>query len=178
MAALSGCAFSFPDYPDQWATPVTSSDACGQLTGSYLNLGEYGKRDEYTPSWTPELRAFVFEEGSEVEKPERIELDFSVERRLHVRAVGPSGQLAETWFSEAESTLTCSDEGAEILTYSGVTDTPGNPIVGYEHSSTLLLKAEDGSLVIKSASGGFGLVYLLIPAGASGHYWYRFPASE
>lgn len=178
LGLLAGCAFSFPDYPQRWAPPMASTDACTQLTGAYLNAGERGEEDAYTPNWDPELRAFLFDRGAKVKDPERIELEFTDEGKLHLRAVGPPGLVAETWLSEADSTLTCTGEGAEIKAYSGITDTPGNPVVGYEHHSRLLMKARDGSLVVKSASGAFGLVYLFLPAGASEHAWYRFPAAE
>lgn len=154
---------------------MSSDDACAELTGSYANLGE---RAGSTSARKPELRYLLFDDAKDLDEAQRIDLDFSADRRLRVQVSGPGGPLAEVSFSETEDTLSCGKEGAEIRAYSGVTNTPGNPIVGYEHSSTLLIRAKDGSLVVKSASGGFGLVYLIVPAGISGHNWYRFPGKE
>ena len=82
--------------------------------------------------------------------------------------------VAESTYSETAGTLRCIAGGVKIQTYNGLTRGMSNPVAGYEHDSTTLRKANDGSLVIEGSSATFGLVFMLIPVGAAETHWIRF----
>ncbi len=178
VAGLLASCVSYPDYPDRWAAPLEAQDACAALAGSYEDVGAFGNSDEYTGRAKPKLRHYFFKAEKALEDLERVEFEFGLDRVLHVRGFTGENLLSETRFSEKEGTLICSENDAEISSYDGVSRSAGNPLVGYEYSSIVLLKAEDSSLIVKSRSGGFGMVYLFLPMAADGHHWYRFPASQ
>lgn len=175
---LTACAFSFPDYPERWAAPLDAPDVCATLAGSYENLGAFGNRDEYTGKEKPQLRYFLFENAKTLNELDRIEFAFGPDSVLRVRALDGEKLLRETSFSEKARTLNCSTDSAEIRSYSGVTHTAGNPLIGYEQYAVSLLKAKDGALVVKTSSSGYGMAYFIVPAGGSVRSWYRFPASQ
>lgn len=174
---LAGC-YSYPDYPAQWSAPLETADACGALPGSYENLGWWGDRDDQAANRRPQLRYFLFENAEDLEGLDRVEIDFGPDRTLHVRGFEGATLLTETTYAEKDSSLTCGTESAEIRVYHGVSRGAGNPLVGYEHTAMNLLKADDGSLIIKSSGFAVGLVYLFFPASAGGHHWFRFPPAE
>ena len=47
-------------------------------------------------------------------------------------------------------------------------------VMGYERGALLFRKSTDGALIMQSASSGFGMVLLILPAAADQQLWYRF----
>ena len=51
-------------------------------------------------------------------------------------------------------------------------------VFGTEHHTLELHMTASGTLAIRSISGGYGLALLIIPAGESRSYWYRYARSD
>lgn len=172
-AALSGCIVSNPGYPASWAALLPLSDHCGSVAGQYGEVGEYGSplsvRNPPPPWLSDSLR--LDPRGGDF-----VELRFVDDRTLEIAAFYRGQPIATAVYSEAAGTLSCTPEGAEILSGERLAGgRKGEVIAGIASTSTVLRKAADGALVVERRSWVAGRVFMVLPISGVTTAWLRFP---
>ena len=159
---LSACAFH-EKYPPDWAPLVKPSKDCFVITGKY---------NDYGSTTQPSLSIFLA--GQEVKSPnlnttDYIEIKKGDNEALIVTVWNVNTKLSEQIYKKED--YRCSDEGMEISKGAGVTT---EWVLGLGWAKVTLIKATDGSLVVKYKDGGFGLFGLLFPVAVSEIRYYKY----
>lgn len=176
LLVLCGCTHS-EEYPTNW--PKLVSGGCVALSGTYANIGVGGESNEN--SYPRELATRFFDlegagsgQADVLKKIDRVVLTYDPVGILSVDARQGATSLLVVRFSEKDKTLKCTREGAVLARYSGWARGAGNPLVGREHNSDVLISAVDGSLIIRYTGGGTGLAYGVYPVSFSQTSWLRW----
>ena len=80
--------------------------------------------------------------------------------------------MAQKTYSKQNGDYECESGFVKIDTSGGWF--AGSEVMGYERGALLFRKSTDGALIMQSASSGFGVVLLIIPAATDQQLWYRF----
>lgn len=168
---LAGCFIHRPDYPTRWAPIEETRDSCASVAGVYATMGEYG------PGVTWKTEALRSTEISfyllrQAKVSDRVEITFDTGRVLHVRAIRNDHVIGETSYSEKDATLSCNPSAVKINVFTGFS--PGD-VVGFGSEATYLLKAIDGSLIVKRSGTLVGLAFMVMPVISSATEWARYP---
>ncbi len=165
-ATQTGCiVISNPSYPKEWASVEGQPEICTVLPGNYLNSGKAGEQGKGAPP----LVALLFREAkpaTNVRIQKKAETTFLLESEA-------SGAIVNSRTIEAKcgaTQLTIPPEEPE-----GFVNREG--VVGYQYDSTEVRVSKDGALVVRTTTGGFGIM-LLVPAGGFESRWFHYPNAE
>jgi len=178
---LGGCV-SAGTPPESWPTPVLAeSDACPDLSGTYENSGATAKGNNATP-----LALVVLPEADKNWTASQVSARDKVANASHVRFYGPrqSGMKIEVWHGTdlieriergggLGDGFSC--EGGALRVSLPAT---GQAVAGVffdTFKSAMVMRASDGSLLVKTSSLGVGLGFYVIPlaAGMEGMAHYK-----
>ena len=159
---LFGCTITEP-YPTWF--PDSAPGTCTAIEGSYRNRGAS------TEGLHPDL-SDLLNKGS-WSTAEEVSIRVTQNDAFFFWSTG-SRSVGELQFSDRDGTFKCID-GTVELTYSSMgrcEQCIGLPV--YEGIKLSLSKATDRSLIAKRERTTFGLVLLVIPAGAKDTHWFKF----
>lgn len=172
LLPLSGCV-SYPNYPSGWSSLEAPREDCESLSGAYWNRG-YWNRSGASDFGISHLATKLFHyDDAFREGVERVEITAVKEGALEVKAIAKDGTAQSKRYLASKGEFTCSAGKIEIP-YSDASAIGGPLVMGASKGVNTLAKAQDGSLVVKDAAAGVGLVLLVIPAAMDGHEWSRF----
>jgi hypothetical protein len=185
---LAGCVSHQP-YPKEWAPIEVAGEGCPDISGTFSDRNEPdpvetdGSRDFsgnavlLSASLAPEFGTGRPAHHVTITQPHADEIIVGVWRERvrfknesFTKEIEFSGQKV---LRQSDGDFTCKDR-AVVLTESGCIGPAEQVTLACESHSLDLKKAEDGSLIIKDHSGGFGIVLLVIPVAASGSNWLLF----
>lgn len=174
LAVASGCVFKEP-YPDQWNAISVVLGECPEINGTFSDNGELdpaeiegGLGEHY---WQTTLSSKFFLERENADPVSYIEIIQN--QSGFIRFVGWNGDEIEfdQTFSTSNEDFTCKSGFIEFV---GDRDCEvGEGIMACATPEVHLNRNNEGALIIRHNSRGFGLVYL-IPAAVSEWHWYRF----
>ncbi len=178
--ALSGC-ISAGTPPPSWPAPILSEkDPCPDLSGSYENIGADAKGGKAVP-----LALILFPEASRNWTSAQVTTQRRFRNASHVRVAGPrrDGMKVEAWRGEdllgsRERGVGLGDgfscEGGALRVSLPATGDAVSGVFFDTFRSAAVMRASDGSLLVKTSGLGVGLGFYLIPlaAGVEGLAWY------
>jgi hypothetical protein len=166
--ALSGCFIHVRNYPREWS-PVHAvvTGSCVEVTGAFQNLGQPAEQQR----GVAHLAQLLFPRDKDLDAALTVHIESSG-AALAAVAMLPDGSARRTLLREAAP---CSRRQRYIKDPNnpGIVNSDG--IVGVEHTSVELFRAEDGSLVVRTTERDL-VIALLIPVATDVKYWIRFPA--
>ena len=171
LCLLGAC--SRPPYPADRAERGATRADCSHLEGRYSDAGW-----DHDGSPAEALSWLLTERTRETPEPESVEIRVEPGPRLTAVALSQGQPVAQRSYSASTADLACSENGAVLEDYSGMTRGKTNAVVGYEGARTALFRDADGSLVVEQSGTSVGMVFLVIPIGVSGRTWSRFPPAE
>jgi hypothetical protein len=172
---LNACSFREP-YPQEWAALKDVPGDCPNIAGTFYDFGQIDPESAKTTG-------AIWRHASLIGAVSRSRKAASA---THVVIAQPDGEhltfvawqdeaLLETMtYSRRNGDYKCEAGFVRFDTSEGWFGDPGGEVMGYEKGSNSFGKSEDGALIMRTESGGFGLVYLFIPAAVSESHWYRF----
>jgi hypothetical protein len=167
---VSGCVVSHPAYPPAWA-PLVPSPACPSLGGTYEDRGTEGETGASTfRSLSVSASRFFFPKDQIARQATTITVNEPETDTVEIVASQRNISLISRRYVAARGDFRCRDGTVEFAS----TQLVGEQVAGVQSDTLQLAKASDGSLVLRHASSGFGLI-VVVPAGGSEHRWYRFP---
>jgi hypothetical protein len=174
LAISSGCVFKEP-YPNQWKAISTVPGECPEIHGTFSDDGELDPAEikeglgEHFWQTTLSSKFFLAREGAgPVSHVEIIQNQIDV-----IRFIGWNGDEVafDETFSARNKDFTCKSGFIEFVGDRECEVVEG--VMACETPEAHLNRSNDGALIMKYNSRGFGLVYL-IPAVVSEWHWYRF----
>lgn len=157
--SLAGC-FIYRQYPEPWAS-VADSANCVDVSGTFESVGESAMK-ELGPA---ALATLLFVESNH---GDRVRITNKDDKAILFEEF-ESGTLVATHELPGE----CQADGYFTVSKpSGFVGGQGG--VGYSWNELQFKRAVDGALIVRTVSGGVGLVFLVIPAFGSEHRWFRF----
>lgn len=165
---LCGCV-TYPDYPSSWASLEFARKDCFSVSGVYHNRGVGGRYGGAI------LTQKLFRENGwpvkNTEQAHFVEIAVTKEGTLDLTAIywssGSSLPMLKKQFFANKEEYRCNDGKIEIPQF--VID-----FSGARQASVILLKSNDGALVVKD--GAHGLMVFVVPI--SGFEWSRFMPSH
>ncbi len=173
---LESCiVFSTPPYPSSWAPLHTNHDGCGHISGTYTDAGERVREGSWGGSVDSLSYLLARQKAlSSVPRSDRVGIAFAGDGALTIEPRQGNRVQGSLQFSEKSGEFHCIDGALEIIRSELVTE----QVVGTQSETLLVFKASDGSLVVKYATSGFGLIGGLVPAGGGASSWARFAPAD
>jgi len=172
---VSGGCVDHPPYPSSWS-PISPSlgPNCSGLSGTFRaqRIGT----DVAPWDLAQELDRIVDESGANLSRFDfhrvtDVRLDVAAPRATAVLLAGTE-RIGTIELGAPQYSPTCDGRALKLL-WLEVGAAPFAAGVG--HETTMLFRAEDGSLVMRTGSGAVGVV-LLVPIGDSYYSWARYSA--
>jgi len=162
LLILCSCVFH-EQYPPDWAPLVKASEDCLTIIGIY---------NDYTSPSMPFLSYFLT--GQELKAPNLnktnyVQINRGGNHEFIVTVWNEHKKLAEKIYKKKE--YMCTDEGIEISKGVEVTT---EWVLGLGRDKIMLIKAADGSLVVKYQSGGVGLFGALVPVAVDNIQYQKY----
>lgn len=173
--AASACAYN--PYPGDWAPQLERSD-CQSFIGTYDQVGQ-GSNARIAPFarlsrlLDPDNLSGLTSEEHEAITQVRIRLS---NKEISVEALDAVNPISSWSVSPKSESFEC-EEGKIVFhqTREFVGDEPQSLVIGVEWEQRGIVLASDKSLIIERRGGGAGTAFLIIPIGATGRDYYRFP---
>ena len=174
LAVISGCVFQEP-YPNQWKEISAVPGQCPKINGTFSDNGELdpaeieeGLGERY---WQTTLSSKFFLVREDVGPVSHVEI---IQDQIDViRFVGRNGDevVFDETFSARNKDFTCTSGFIEFVGNRECEVVEG--VMACATPEVHLSRTNEGALIMKYNSRGFGLVYL-IPTVVSEWHWYRF----
>ena len=166
---LAGCV-SIQNYPAGWAQlSQASTDACPQVTGTFLNQGESSG-----PFGLTKLTFELFSRSKYRYRADRVSIQMPNSNTLSIRALSGDSALDEFTLIREKKEFSCK-EG--FLVIQGLSDFHKEGGFGISYETVFLARSEDGFLIVKGVSSGIGFL-LFIPAAGHTSSWTRYPPAK
>jgi hypothetical protein len=170
---ITGCVFKEP-YPKQWADIYLTPGDCPDISGVFNDEGRLDPKEvgEVGEGWLKRsLSRLLLTDKNKIETVSHVEINQLENGGIKVTAWNENKPVTEQRFSKRNGDFTCKTGFVEFVGEK-VCET-GNGIMACATPETDLIKNNEGALIVKTNSRGFGAVYL-IPVYVSEWHWYRF----
>ena len=175
LFVVTGCVFKEP-YPSEWKAISTVPGECPEISGTFSNSGELDpaeiEEDIVGDQFRQATLSRIFFLGLEEAVPiSHVEIIQSQSDEIRFIAWKENGAAFEKTFAARDKDFTCKSGFIEF-----VGDRECEVVEGIMACATPeahFNRNNEGALIMKYNSRGFGLVYL-IPALVSEWHWYRF----
>ncbi len=166
ILAVTGCYThaANTDYPNKWGKLIPKRDTgCLDVTGRYINMGD----DADHPKRPIGFSLLLYQDKRKIS---HIQISQTSSDSIEI-TLWDESNLVDRKYYKKDRDYFCTNE--EIALKSN-TELVGENVIGLMKTKHILMKSDDGYLVIKQHSEGAGLAFGFIPMGGGDYQWYRF----
>lgn len=178
---LTGCvSVDKAPYPPSWPPLQANGISCSAINGSYESAAS---RTSHPDRWQQiRLALTILPRSVDYASIPVISLALNdVGERLQVTGKDADGHvIAEYDYARSSGIFRC-DKGQLVIRTERLPDAqkaPDNPVVGITQHDVRLMKARDGSLIMKESGSVTGMAFLVVPVHAEGTQWWQFLAAK
>ncbi|MBP9034228.1 MAG: hypothetical protein KBG29_10065 [Pseudomonadales bacterium] len=169
-----GCVFQ-EHYPSQWGELAPVRGDCADIRGVYSDWGHPDPNEVEEGMGGSRVSAFLSRQlianWKEIGPPTHVEISQADDDTLTATAWEHNKKLAETTYRRSEGEFTCKSGFIALIgEYSCVM---AEGVMACDKPEGHFRKSNDGALILKANSRGFGTVYI-VPVIVSEWHWYRF----
>jgi len=174
---LTGCAsVDRTPYPSSWPLLVSGESGCSALDGTYENAAA---QTSYPDRWQKvRLALTLLPHSVDLQSIRTLTLDLNTAGdRLRVTGRNKAGQVVAQYDYAKRSGIFRCDAGQLVIHPDRLPKAqraPDNPVVGVTRQDVRLLKARDGSLILRESGSATGLAFMVVPVHAESTQWFRF----
>jgi len=176
---LTGCAsVDNTPYPSSWPSLQQHGTTCSAINGSYESAAI---RTSHPDRWQQvRLALTVLPQSVDYSSIRIISLALNdAGDRLRVTGSDADGHVVAKYDYARSSGIFRCDGGQLVIRTDRLPDAqkaPDNPVVGFTQHDVRLLKARDGSLIMKESGSVTGMAFMVVPVHAEGTQWWQFRA--